>query len=128
VAQKRLKKLTFGARSPTVTFCGYRLAISSWAGEALPVKLANVADYTVTGFPFPGGWRLQVQHSTWPAERSYWFVGGKFYESRVDLEPKSMNEIGLSQIALVFPEPGAVEAMQAAIIQWHYEEPKSGRA
>ena len=34
----------------------------------------------------------------------------------------------LSQIVEVSPSPGAVEAMQAAIIQWHYEEPKSARA
>jgi hypothetical protein len=39
-----------------------------------------------------------------------------------------MNEIGFSQIVEVSPPPGAVEAMQAAVIQWHYEEPKSGRA
>lgn len=92
------------------------------------MKLAKVADYTVTGFRFTGGWRLHLRHSTWPAERSYWFVGGTFYESRVDLEPDVIDEIGLSQIAPVSPEPGAVEAMQAAIIQWHYEEPKAGRA
>lgn len=92
------------------------------------MKLALVADYTITGFLFPGGWRLHVRHSTWAAERSYWFVGGQFYESRDDLEPNVINEIGASQIAPVSPEPGAVEAMQAAVIQWHYEEPKSGRA
>jgi hypothetical protein len=39
-----------------------------------------------------------------------------------------MNEIRLSDVVEVLPPSGAVEAMQAAIIQWHYEEPKTGRA
>ena len=92
------------------------------------MKLAHVGDYKVSGFAFAGGWRLHVQHSTWAAEQNYWFVRGKFYQYSADLEPNVMNEIKLSQIVEVYPPPGAEEAIQAAIIQWHYEEPKSGRA
>jgi hypothetical protein len=92
------------------------------------MKLAHIGDYKVSGFAFAEGWRLHVHHSTWSAEQSYWFVGGKFYTYRADLEPNATNEIRLSQAVRVSPPPGAVEAMQAAIIQWHYEEPKSGRA
>jgi hypothetical protein len=91
------------------------------------MKLALVGDYEVSGFAFAGGWRLHVYHGSWTAEQSYWFVRGKFYQYDADLE-HNVNEIRISQIAEVSPPPGAVEAMQTAIIQWHYEEPKSGRA
>ena len=92
------------------------------------MKLARVGDFQVSGFAFAGGWRLHVQHSTWTAEQNYWFVRGKFYTYHADLEAEVTVERGLSQIVEVSPSPGAVEAMQAAIIQWHYEEPKSARA
>jgi hypothetical protein len=92
------------------------------------MKLARVGDYQVRGFAFAGGWRLHVHGSTWTTEQDYWFVRGKFYQYNADLEAKAMNEVGLSQMVEVFPPPDAVEAMQAAVIQWHYEEPKSGRA
>jgi hypothetical protein len=96
--------------------------------ESNSMKLARVGDYQVSGFAFAGGWRLHVRRSTWTAEQNYWFVRGKFYQYDADVEAKVMNEIGFSQIVEVSPPPGAVEAMQAAVIQWHYEEPKSGRA
>jgi hypothetical protein len=92
------------------------------------MKLAHVGDYRVSGFAFAGGWLLDVHQSTWTAEQSYWFVGGKFYQYDADLEPNVVNEIRLSDGVEVSPPPGAVEAMQAAVIQWHYEKPKSGRA
>jgi hypothetical protein len=92
------------------------------------MKLAHVGEYKVSGFAFAGGWQLHVHHSSWTAEQSYWFVRGKFYQYHADLEPNVMNEIKPSQTIEVSPPPGAVEAMQAAIIQWHYEEPKAGRA
>lgn len=58
-------------------------------------------------------------------------VTGLFVASSInttDLEPNVMDEIRLSQIVEVSPPRSAVEAMQAAIIQWHYEEPKTERA
>jgi hypothetical protein len=92
------------------------------------MKLAHVGDYKVSGFAFAGGWRLDVHHSTWTEEQSYWFVRGKFYQHHAHLEPYVVNEIRLSDGVEASPPPGAVEAMQAAIIQWHYEESRSGRA
>ena len=63
-----------------------------------------------------------------PGSRAIWFVRGRFYQYHAHLEPIAMNEIRLSDVVEVLPPSGAVEAMQAAIIQWHYEEPKTGRA
>jgi hypothetical protein len=92
------------------------------------MKLTYVADYKVSGFPFPEGWRLHVHHSTWPAEQSYLFAGGKFYQCQTELEPNVMNAVMLSQMIPVSPEPGAEQAMYAAIFKWNSEEPTSERA
>jgi hypothetical protein len=92
------------------------------------MKLAHVGDYKVSGFAFAGGWRLDVHHGAWSTAQSYWFIRGKFYQCQADLEPNIVNEIRLSDGVEAFPPPGAVEAMQTAVIQWHYEEPKTGSA
>jgi hypothetical protein len=92
------------------------------------MKLTHISDYKVSGFPFAGGWRLHIHHSTWPAEQSYWFSSGKFYQYQVELEPNMMNAAVFSQMIPASPEPGAEQAMYTAIVKWNSEEPTAERA